>query len=155
LRPLNVIIGTNGSGKSNFLEAIALLGNAPNDFAKPIREGGVQDWIWKGTDDSSKVAVASVEAVLQQLSGNQKLCYKLAFYSEQGRFRPSDERIENEGAVEMNLDPFFYCFEDVKRKDRKLEHEDVEMKTIEEIADIEVVEANFTADSTLALNLNI
>lgn len=32
LRELNVIIGTNGSGKSNFLEAISLLQAAPKDL---------------------------------------------------------------------------------------------------------------------------
>ena len=40
LQSLNVIIGTNGSGKTNFLEAFDLLQNAPSDISKPIREGG-------------------------------------------------------------------------------------------------------------------
>ena len=36
LAPLNVLIGANGSGKSNLLEAIALLRSAPRDLAEPI-----------------------------------------------------------------------------------------------------------------------
>ncbi|MDD4652904.1 MAG: AAA family ATPase [Methanothrix sp.] len=33
MRDLNVLIGTNGSGKSNFIEAISLLRSAPNEIA--------------------------------------------------------------------------------------------------------------------------
>ncbi len=37
---LNVVIGPNASGKSNLLEAIALLQSAPGQINLPIREGG-------------------------------------------------------------------------------------------------------------------
>ena len=37
LGPLNVLIGANGSGKSNFLEAFGLLQAAPTELAVPIR----------------------------------------------------------------------------------------------------------------------
>jgi AAA15 family ATPase/GTPase len=36
LTPLNVLIGPNASGKSNFIEAIELLHAAPTDLAGPI-----------------------------------------------------------------------------------------------------------------------
>jgi predicted ATPase len=50
LRPLNIIIGTNGSGKSNFLEAFDLLQYLPSNIGIPIREGGgFSDWLYKGT----------------------------------------------------------------------------------------------------------
>ena len=54
LRPLNVIIGANGSGKSNFIEAIDLIRSTPStsnrsNLLAAIRDGGgVRDWIWKG-----------------------------------------------------------------------------------------------------------
>ena len=43
------LIGPNGSGESNFLEAFELLRNAPGEITKPIREGGgILEWLWKG-----------------------------------------------------------------------------------------------------------
>ena len=49
--PLTVLIGANGSGKSNVLEVIDLLRNAPDQLLKPIREGGgFQEWLWKGNN---------------------------------------------------------------------------------------------------------
>ncbi|RRD69225.1 hypothetical protein EII23_11020 [Desulfovibrio sp. OH1186_COT-070] len=37
LQKLNIIIGANGSGKSNLLEAIALLKSTPQELVRPIR----------------------------------------------------------------------------------------------------------------------
>lgn len=49
MEPLNVVIGPNASGKSNLLEAIALLQAAPREISEPIaRMGGVREWLWKG-----------------------------------------------------------------------------------------------------------
>ena len=65
LRSLNLLIGANGSGKSNLLEGIALMQSAPGQLNAPIREGGgVRDWLWKGT---KKSAVASLEIVVEKL----------------------------------------------------------------------------------------
>src|SRR6266545_7719119 len=48
LEPLNVLIGTNASGKSNIIEALGLLQATPADLTRPIREGGgISDWLWK------------------------------------------------------------------------------------------------------------
>jgi predicted ATPase len=63
LRPLNILIGPNGSGKSNLLAAIDLLRNAPEQIAKPIREGGgIQDWLWKG---GKRRGPARVDAIVK------------------------------------------------------------------------------------------
>jgi predicted ATPase len=49
LEPLNVLIGPNASGKSNFIEGISLLQAAPTNIAKPISDGGgISEWLWKG-----------------------------------------------------------------------------------------------------------
>ena len=49
LTNLNVLIGPNGVGKSNFVEAIELLHATAADFSGAIRLGGTpNDWIWHG-----------------------------------------------------------------------------------------------------------
>ena len=54
LQPLNVLIGPNASGKSNLLEAFALLKHAPNHIQKPIREGGgLEQWLFQGGHPTS------------------------------------------------------------------------------------------------------
>ena len=61
LKALNVLIGINGSGKSNLIDCIGLLQSAPVKLAKTIRiEGSVQEWLWKG----EKKPVARVEVVM-------------------------------------------------------------------------------------------
>jgi predicted ATPase len=59
LRSLNVLIGPNGFGKSNFIEAVGLLQAAPRDLTEPIRTGGgIAGWLWKGI---STTATAEIE----------------------------------------------------------------------------------------------
>jgi predicted ATPase len=48
LGPLNVLIGANGSGKTNLVEVIKLLRSTPKDLADALRAGGpIADWLWK------------------------------------------------------------------------------------------------------------
>lgn len=49
LRPLNVLIGPNASGKSNLIEAVGLLQAAPRGLPDALRRGGgIEEWLWKG-----------------------------------------------------------------------------------------------------------
>lgn len=49
VQPLNVLIGPNASGKSNLLEALAVLRASATDLGTAIREGGgVEEYLWKG-----------------------------------------------------------------------------------------------------------
>ena len=106
LNRLNVLIGANGSGKSNLIEAIGLLQAAPKDLTGPIREGGgVRDWIWKG---QKKAPHASIEAVIENPKGAVPLRYHLAFTEIGQRFELSDERVENEQPEEGHEKPYFY-----------------------------------------------
>ncbi|MBL8189288.1 MAG: AAA family ATPase [Acidobacteria bacterium] len=64
LQPLNVLIGPNASGKSNFIEVIRLLQALPTNPARVIREGGgVEEWLWKGQDH---IAHGVVQLQLEQ-----------------------------------------------------------------------------------------
>ncbi|MCU0432789.1 MAG: AAA family ATPase [Bacteroidia bacterium] len=49
LSGLNVLIGTNGSGKSNFIDIISLLRATTSDIPTLISKGGgINEWRWKG-----------------------------------------------------------------------------------------------------------
>jgi predicted ATPase len=94
LEPLNVIIGTNGSGKSNFLEVFNLLRNAPSDISKPIREGGgVVDWLYKGNKNNKKSASISIIVDSKALNTHPSLIYTLSFMNNTSRFEIVNERI--------------------------------------------------------------
>ena len=58
LQSLNVLIGPNTSGKSNFIEVLGLLNALPTDFAAAIRDGGgAEEWLWKGSLQSRQADV--------------------------------------------------------------------------------------------------
>jgi len=50
LRSLNILIGPNGGGKSNFIEVVRLLHFLPDKdpWGSVLATGGVGEWIWKG-----------------------------------------------------------------------------------------------------------
>lgn len=49
LEPLNVLIGPNGSGKTNFIEALEILHSLPTNIQNAIQIVGSSDeWAWKG-----------------------------------------------------------------------------------------------------------
>ncbi len=63
LRKLNVFIGANGSGKSNFMEILALLKAAPRSLPQPVKEmGGGREWLWKG--EGGNCGEATIEALV-------------------------------------------------------------------------------------------
>jgi predicted ATPase len=102
LANLNVLIGPNGSGKSNLIDIFALLRSSPGDLRAFIREnGGVDEWIWKGTGNA-----ASIEAVISY--GPQPLRHVLEFHSEKHGFSLYDERIENEWPILGTAYPSYY-----------------------------------------------
>ncbi|HEX6368440.1 MAG TPA: AAA family ATPase [Longimicrobium sp.] len=64
LHPLNVLIGPNASGKSNLLEALAILRAASGDLQAVVREGGgIEEYLWKGKQPD---ASAHVEAFVSR-----------------------------------------------------------------------------------------
>jgi predicted ATPase len=65
MRSLNVLIGANGCGKSNFVEVLNLLRYAPVRFDAPIMTGGgVKEWLWKGGEfDLNQFASIEAEVI--------------------------------------------------------------------------------------------
>jgi predicted ATPase len=109
LRPLNVLIGANGSGKSNFLEAFELLRSTPDDLMRPIREGGgTREWLWKGVKETP---VATISLALPNPKGRLDLAYALSFTATGQRFELADERVENAHPYPGKEHPlYFYQF---------------------------------------------
>ncbi len=95
LKPLNVIIGPNASGKSNLIEAISLLQAAPTDITVPIREGGgIMEWLWKG---SPKSEIAQIDATINYPENEEiPLQYKLDFSELNQRIMLEDESVKDE-----------------------------------------------------------
>ena len=105
LEPLNVLIGANGSGKTNLLDAIELFQAAARHLASPVRRGGgVREWIWKGKPQSP----ASVDVTVSNPKGNQPLRHKIEFAEVAQRFELTDERVENERPYPGDADAYFY-----------------------------------------------
>src|SRR6266404_2845297 len=92
LRPLNVLIGPNASGKSNFLEALDLVRSTSSDLPGTLRiGGGVGEWIWKS---ASGRKVATVGVVAEHSSSELPLHYRLSFVETAQHFVVTEERIQ-------------------------------------------------------------
>ena len=93
LQSLNVLIGPNASGKSNFLEVLGLLNETPFDFAAAIRKGGgAPEWLWKG---SARPLPATIEVETGSGYGKRpQLKYRLSFEAIGPRLNIADEAIE-------------------------------------------------------------
>lgn len=102
--PLDVLIGANAAGKSNFLEAIRLLAAAPTDLAGALRRrGGVGDWLWKGKGAAAS-ATLSAEVGPYPETG-QRLRYHLEIAGDDdGRPVVSDERVEEAPSPDASPD---------------------------------------------------
>jgi len=75
LQPLNVLIGANGSGKSNLIEAFSILKATPTNLLVPIRKGGgVSEFLWKG---KNKNLIAQIGIMLDATKPG--LDYQLSF----------------------------------------------------------------------------
>jgi predicted ATPase len=92
LRPLNVLIGANGSGKSNLIEAVSFLRSAPKELRDVTRKGGgASEWIWKGDPHGS----ATVEWTLNYEDKPKPLNHRLAFSAPNQTFRLDEEEVDH------------------------------------------------------------
>jgi predicted ATPase len=106
LRALNVLIGANGSGKSNLIEAFELLRATPTNFTDTIRDGGgPAEWIWKGENG---VGHAQIDAEVRVPLIKRPLRHRLAFTSVQHRVELLDEVIEEAKPSPGKKNVFFY-----------------------------------------------
>ncbi|MFT3685725.1 MAG: AAA family ATPase [Phycisphaerales bacterium] len=53
---LNILVGANGSGKSNFIDCIRLLKSSQLNIQEPFSSDGFEAWLYNGSDKSSATA---------------------------------------------------------------------------------------------------
>lgn len=110
LRPLNVLIGPNASGKSNLIEVIALLQSTSRDLVGFIREsGGIIDWLWKGSGSENGLGVnGRIEAILNVPQFSKPLRYALEIGKIAQRLDIVEEVLENEYPDFGYTEPYRY-----------------------------------------------
>jgi predicted ATPase len=129
LGPLNVLIGPNASGKSNFIEAIGLLRATPQNLGAALREGGgMLDWLHKG----AKGVRGELSAVVAYKRSSD-LRHRLVLAEAGHKLELVDERIENAQAKVGKDRPFLYfgyehgrAMLNVKQEKRTLRREDLD-----------------------------
>lgn len=87
LEPLNVLIGPNSSGKSNFLEAVSFLEILPQT---PRFSPGISEFLWQGRNASR---VAEIDVTVCSPPGRASLRYSFSFGSLKERLEVIDESI--------------------------------------------------------------
>lgn len=107
LKSLNVIVGPNASGKSNFIEMISLLRQTPKeDLYEPIRKGGgISEWLWKGSDE---ISFGEVNATIDFPDGIMPLRHILKITIRGQHFQIYDESIQNEHTYRSESSVYFF-----------------------------------------------
>ncbi len=110
LTDLNVLIGPNGVGKSNFIEAIELLHAAPADFSAAIRLGGLpSNWIWHGGRGGT--VSARLVAHLTAADNIPELSYAIEFMQNADHLEITEETLERtQGAARTAHEPRYYYY---------------------------------------------
>jgi predicted ATPase len=93
LRPLNVFVGANGSGKTNLLEVLALLRALPlpRGLAETIRQGGgINHWLWKGPGESR----AEIETTWRYITNDIFIRHKIGISHDKHEMGLDFEEVE-------------------------------------------------------------
>lgn len=127
LSPLSILIGRNGSGKSNLVDLLGLLQSAQRGPSTPAL-----DWL---NQVGGTVSSARLEVVVANPASPKNLRYWLEFAATGEHLELTDERIENEHPDPGHDKPYFYfAYQNgwpvinVKSVRRQLKREDINPK---------------------------
>lgn len=134
LKNLNILVGANGSGKSNLFEAISLLRSTPKAIVAPVRKGGgVFDWLWKGEGNPIATISFDFENNFSKQFIGIDINYSLDFTVVNNRFEIINEKIENTEPSTGNPQPYLYYSHNkkstiinVSKEQRRLKREDID-----------------------------
>ena len=108
LTQLNVLIGPNASGKSNFIEALELIHATPTDISDAIRIGGTAgEWLWKG---ASPPKPAEINTRIHLNGSSRDLRYRLTFTEANSRMQILDEALEDAEPKKPGKDDVFFYY---------------------------------------------
>ena len=112
LHPLNVLIGPNCSGKTNFIEAMEVLRALPTDVQQAVKTiGGYESCVWSGEITEQFSSDTEFEIVVGPASWRREkaIRYSLVFSD---LFGPSviQEAIQEVGDDGRSMDPPLYSF---------------------------------------------
>lgn len=111
LKNLNVLIGANGSGKSNFIEAISLLKTAPSHIGYIIEDrGGIATWLhnFSGVQEKPTATIEVTTSIVNE-KFNTPIKHKIDFTETNHKFKITDETIEDSKPTKEGKNkPFFY-----------------------------------------------
>lgn len=97
MRPLNILIGPNASGKSNFIDCIGLLQALPGNVSQYINDrGGADSWTWREAKRSGPSQIVCHFTINDEL-----LAYECSFGSKRGTLAIQDESLEESGYAYM------------------------------------------------------
>lgn len=115
MRPLNVLIGANGSGKSNFIEILNLLRYMPARLESPIMSsGGISQWLYGGAGGFNIVPpLIKIEAVVERKKGQgMGLRHSIVITENGDRIAVENESINNEAPIEGDSEPYWFYYMD-------------------------------------------
>jgi predicted ATPase len=145
LRPLNIIIGGNASGKSNFIEAFNILQNAPLSIQNPITErGGIKDWIYNGEGALEDVILDFNVNINIPNSTFKEIKYTFIFGEKDDYFKLLGEKVTGLGDLPVELynfdignsdESFICCRDGEKMIKESIEHIDKSRSILTQIAD--------------------
>lgn len=99
LKPLNILIGANASGKSNLIDCIGLLKALPGNVSNYVNDrGGAESWIWRGPKRGTEVTAIRPEFEL----GNESLVYGLTFAAVERTFVIQSESLSRSDYTYLN-----------------------------------------------------
>lgn len=115
LGSLNVIVGANGSGKSNLIEAISLLKSAASDFSNALGDSELaENWLWKGK--SRNGLPAEISAFWSLPKNKVGLLHQIKLGVRHSRFYVADELIEDDQITKKDAtEPRKYFFYENRR----------------------------------------